>query len=556
MNKPLNPSPSWTALQDEARSLSQVHLRQLFAADSERVTTMSMQVGELVADYSKQRLNSRALQLLRNLAEERGLAAQIARLFAGEAVNTTENRPALHMALRAATGERYSQGGRDLVPEVQAERVKLRAFCEGVASGSCCSMEGDRFTDVVNLGIGGSDLGPRMAEQALAAYALPGLQVHFVSNVDGADLGLLLRRLNPDRTLFIVASKTFTTQETMSNAESAVDWLWAAHPEAGRDALLEHHFVAVTANVKAARVFGLPKGNVFAFWDWVGGRYSLWSSVGLGLALAVGMDKFEAMLEGAREMDHHFRDAPLADNLPATLALIDVWNSNFLGAETHAIIPYASSLHLLPAYLQQLEMESNGKSVDREGGPLSCSTAPIIWGSAGTDAQHSYFQLLHQGGRLVPIDFIAFAQSDCPLGDHHPMLLANCFAQSEALMVGRTEAEARNELEAAGTDAATLTRLLPHKVFAGNQPSTTLLAPLLSPRTLGMLIALYEHKVFVAASIWGLNPYDQFGVELGKQMANTLLPALTQAVPGTDFAMSGSTRFLIDYYQRNKAAPA
>jgi len=547
----MNPTllPSWQALAGEAQVLRSTHLRQLFAADAGRVALMSLRCGDLAADFSKQRLSPRVLDLLRALAAECDVVGEIGRLFAGETVNPTEGRPALHMALRAAAGDSFRHAGRELVPGILAERNRLRSFCASVGDGAWRGCTGEAISDVVNLGIGGSDLGPRMAEQALAAYAKSGLRLHFVSNVDGADLASLLARLAPARTLFVVASKTFTTQETMSNAHAALAWLIEAHPGVARADILGRHCVAVTAKVDAAATFGIPAENVFAFWDWVGGRYSLWSSVGLGVALAVGMDGFEAMLSGAREMDAHFRDAPLATNLPLTLALLDVWNSNFLGAETHAVIPYSRSLHLLPAYLQQLEMESNGKAVDRDGRPLACLAAPIVWGSAGTDAQHSYFQLLHQGGRLVPIDFIAFARPDFRLGSQHQMLLANCFAQSEALMRGRTEAEAKCELEAAGLSAAEVARLLPHKLFPGNQPSTTLLLPALTPRTLGMLVALYEHKVFAASAIWGINPFDQFGVELGKQMANALLPSLSEGEAPA--GMSESTRFLIAYCREN-----
>ncbi len=537
--------PSWRALAGEAEALAGVHLRELFGRDPDRVAAMHLCACELLVDFSKQRLSRLALDLLRALAGERALPARIAELFAGELVNSTERRPALHMALRAATGDVYRREGRDLVPEVLAERQKLRGFCAAIQGGSWRGAGGEAISDVINIGIGGSDLGPRMAVQALAAQAQPGIAVHFVSNVDGADLASLLARLDPARTLIVVVSKTFTTQETMANAASALAWLAAAHPRASRADLLARHCVAVTAKPDAAARFGLPPANCFAFWDWVGGRYSLWSSVGVGVALAVGMDGFEQMLAGARAMDQHFRAAPLTENLPITLALVDLWNGNFLGAETHAIVPYSRSLALLPAYLQQLEMESNGKSVDRAGHPVACRTAAIVWGSAGTDAQHSYFQLLHQGGRLVPIDFIACARADFPLDTHHAMLLANCFAQSEALMRGRNEAEARAELEAA-TSPADIARLLPHKVFAGNQPSTTLLLPALTPRTLGALIALYEHKVFVAATIWGINPFDQFGVELGKQLADALLPALgAAAIEAVE--MSPSTRLLIGY---------
>ena len=539
--------PAWQALNGEAQTLRTTHLRQLFAADPQRVPPLTQRCGDLLLDFSKQRITSRTLALLHELARQAGIAKQITDLYAGAPVNASEGRAALHMALRAESGDEYAVAGKNVVPSVTAERIKMRAFCHKLHGGQWQGMSGKDISDVVNLGIGGSDLGPRMAAQALCARSKKNLKVHFVSNVDGADLGSLLADLDPQRTLFIVASKTFSTKETITNARSALAWLAAEARRAGLDEarVAQEHFVAVTANVAAAGTFGIPAENIFAFWDWVGGRYSLWSSVGLALALAVGMDNFEALLSGAREMDMHFRDAPLEQNLPLTLALLDIWNSNFLAAGTRAVVPYSFSLSLLPAYLQQLEMESNGKSTNRDGQPLKITASPVVWGSAGTDAQHAYFQLLHQGGRLVPVDFVACAESDFPLPGHHEQLLANCFAQSEALMNGRNEDEARRELAASGLAAFDIARLLPHKVFLGNQPSTTMLLARLSPASLGMLIALHEHKVFAAAAIWGINPFDQWGVELGKQLASGLLPALAEGcdLPG----MNPSTRQLIKF---------
>ncbi len=534
--------PAWRALTGEAQTLGKRHLRELFATDPERVPSLTQRAGDLLLDFSKQRITAHTLTLLHDLAREAGVTKQIDELFRGELVNVSEGRAALHMALRAGSKDEYFFSGKNVVSAVALERMKMRGFCQSLHSETWVGCSGKRITDVVNLGIGGSDLGPRMAAQALSSRARQGLKVHFVSNVDGADLGSLLPSLDPQTTLFIVASKTFTTQETLANARSALAWL-----EVGLDVtdVLTRHFVAVTANVAAAGAFGIPEENTFAFWDWVGGRYSLWSSVGLPLALAIGMDDFEAMQDGARKMDLHFRDSPIEKNLPVTLALLDIWNGNFLGAETRAVIPYSFSLGLLPSYLQQLEMESNGKAMDRDGQKLEASSSAVVWGSAGTDAQHAYFQLLHQGGRLVPCDFIAFAEADYPLPGHHDRLLASCFAQSEALMSGRSEDEARNELIAQKYSAEDIARLLPHKIFPGNQPSTTMLLPSLSPEALGMLIALHEHKVFAAAAIWGINPFDQWGVELGKQLASKLLPALTDGneAPG----MNPSTHQLIRY---------
>lgn len=553
--------PAWRALTQDAEAMRSAHLRELFADDPMRVPLLTRYCGDLMLDFSKQRITTKTLGLLHGLAREAGVAEQIARLFAGEAVNVSEDRAALHMALRAGDRDEYPFAGRDVVPDVQRERKKMRAFCARMDSGDLLGMGGQPITDVVNLGIGGSDLGPRMAEQALGARvarAKPARRVHFVSNVDGADLAPLLARLDPQRTLFIVASKTFTTQETLANARSALAWSLAARAGVDEASVLAKHFVAVTANLAAAAAFGIAADNTFAFWEWVGGRYSLWSAVGLPLALAIGMDDFEALLAGAREMDQHFQSAALNQNLPITLALLDVWNSNFLAAETRAVIPYSRSLHLFPSYLQQLEMESNGKSVGRDGQRLKVRASPVVWGSAGTDAQHAYFQLLHQGARLVPCDFIAFAESDFPLPGHHDRLLANCFAQSEALMRGRTEEETRLELESEGMGEAEIARLLPHKIFAGNQPSTTILLPRLSPEALGMLIALHEHKVFAAAAIWGINPFDQWGVELGKQLASQLLPALTagganlDTNPDMNPDMNPSTRQLIAYCRERR----
>ncbi len=542
--------PAWHALTQEASALRPAHLRELFARDPQRVGLLTRRCGDLLRDFSKQRVTAATLGLLHGLAREAGVAKEIARLFEGKAVNVSEHRAALHMALRADDQDSYKEAGNDVMPEVLAERGKMRAFCARMDSGAWRGIGGQTITDVVNLGIGGSDLGPRMALQALAARTKPGLEVHFVSNVDGADLGPLFARLAPQRTLFIVASKTFTTRETMTNARSALAWAAAGCPGMAEADVLNRHFVAVTANRAAAAAFGIAAENIFAFWEWVGGRYSLWSSVGLALALAIGMDDFEGLLAGGREMDRHFRHAALDQNLPLTLALLDIWNSNFLAAETRAVVPYSRSLHLFPAYLQQLEMESNGKSVGRDGQRLTADSSQVVWGSAGTDAQHAYFQLLHQGGRLVPCDFIAFAEADFPLPGHHDQLLANCFAQSEALMNGRTEAEARAELQGSGLTDGEIVRLLPHKIFAGNQPSTTILLPRLSPESLGMLIALYEHKVFAAAAIWGINPFDQWGVELGKQLASLLLPALADG--GDSREMNPSTRQLIAYCRSRK----
>ncbi|MEY2631803.1 MAG: hypothetical protein RIR00_457, partial [Pseudomonadota bacterium] len=481
---------------------------------------------------SKQRLTGETLRLLHNLAEAADFSGWRQRMRAGDLVNHTEKRAVLHVALRAAADERIEVDGHNVVPDVHAVLTRMRQFCERVHSGAWRGYSGERITDVVNIGIGGSDLGPRMATRALAAHQQPDLKVHFVANVDSADLALTLADLNPRTTLFIIASKTFTTQETMANAATARQWLLAA---AGDPAAVARHFVAVSTNLAATGQFGIAADNVFEFWDWVGGRYSLWSAIGLPLALAIGFSHFEQLLAGARDLDRHFFGAAPADNLPLTLALLDVWNTDFLGAASHAVLPYSQSLELLPDHLQQLEMESTGKQVDRSGESLDVATCPILWGAAGTNGQHSFYQLIHQGGRLIPCDFIALKHADFPLPGHHELLLANCLAQSAALAFGQTADEAR----AAGTPDP----LLPYKVFPGNQPSTTLLLNRLSPFSLGQLIALYEHKVFAQGILWHLNAFDQWGVELGKALANRLLPALRGQTDAAGF--DASTRGLL-----------
>ena len=516
-------SPAWQALAAHAESQRARHLRELFAADEQRFAALSLRHGDLLLDFSKQRVSAETLALLRQLASAADLPAWQERMLAGVAINHSEGRAVRHVALRA---------GADAPPEVQAVLARLRAFCEGIHNGDWRGYAGERIIDVVNIGIGGSDLGPRMAAKALTAWQQPDLTVHFVANVDSADLATVLAGLNPRTTLFIVASKTFTTLETMTNARSARDWLLAA---AGDEAAVQKHFVAVSTNLAATGAFGIAPENVFAFWDWVGGRFSLWSAIGLPVALAIGFRHFEQMLAGARDLDRHFFSAPAAANLPLTLALLTLWNTDFLAAATHAVLPYSQSLALLPAHLQQLEMESNGKQVDRDGQPVGVATCPILWGEAGTNGQHSFYQLIHQGGRVIPCDFIALKKSDLPLPGHHQHLLANCLAQSAALAFGQTAAEAR----AAGTPEA----LVPYKVFPGNQPSSTLVLPELSPFTLGQLIALYEHKVFCLGVLWNINAFDQWGVELGKALAGRLTPTLLGENDGSAF--DTSTRGLV-----------
>lgn len=525
-------SSVWQTLETHADALQARHLRQLFAEDPQRFQHLSLRHEGLLVDISKQRLTVPALDALYALADHADIRGWQARMLAGEAINHTEGRAVRHVDLRA---------GAAAPPEVRQELHKMAAFCEAIHGGHWRGFSGERITDIVNLGIGGSDLGPKMAVRALAACQQPDLTVHFVSNIDAAHLVGVLDKLNPRTTLFIVASKTFTTLETMTNATSARTWLQAVAGSARTDAIARH-FVAVSSNPEAVSDFGIPPENCFTFWDWVGGRFSLWSAIGLPLALAIGFHHFEALLAGARNMDMHFLTAPNAANLPLTLALLTLWNTNFLHADTHAVLPYSHSFQLLPAYLQQLEMESNGKEINRYGQPVPVSTSPILWGEAGTSGQHSFYQLLHQGGRIIPCDFIALANADFPLPGHHVQLLANCLAQSAALAFGQTETEAL----AAGTPEA----LLPYKVFEGNQPSTTLLLERLTPYTLGQLLALYEHKVFTLGVLWEINSFDQWGVELGKTLAKDILPLLDTAVCLTGNC-DASTQGLVNWLRQH-----
>ncbi|MFM8500908.1 MAG: glucose-6-phosphate isomerase [Fluviibacter sp.] len=544
MSQDITQTPAWARLSKARDRLAKTHLRELFAANPERFKDFSIRTNDLLLDFSKQRLDGEVLDALVTLAEDTNVVGWRERLFAGEQINVSEERAVLHPALRHLEETPFPASGQDVMPDVRKVRSQMAAIVEQLRSDSWKGYSGETIRHVVNIGIGGSDLGPKMATRALSAFAHPGLHVHYVSNLDGAHLAPLLETLDPRSTLFIIASKTFTTQETMINAASARNWMLA---HTGSEEALAKHFVAVSAHPERAAEFGIPPAQVLPMWDWVGGRYSLWSAVGLPLAVSIGMSGFERLLAGAQAMDQHFCQAPLKENLPVLLALLGIWNTNFLGAHTSAIVPYNESLRHLPGYLQQLEMESNGKTVNRDGQPLTCPANPIVWGEIGANGQHAFFQLLHQGGWLVPCDFIATALSDYPLPGHQAPLLANCFAQSAALAFGKTEAEARHELEAAGLSAAQRETLLPHKVFAGNQPSTTLLLPRLDPYHLGLLLALYEHKVFVQGVIWGINSFDQWGVELGKQLASRVLPVLNGEA-GKE-TLDASTRGLIDWTQ-------
>ncbi len=540
-------SPEWQALLAHREQVKHRHLRDFFAADPERFSHLALRHNDFLADFSKQRVSQETVALLVALARAAEVESWRDRLFAGEAINFSEHRAVLHPALRIPGPGPFPTATDNVMPQVRQVRQHMRDFSERVRSGLWRGFSGDAIRNVVNLGIGGSDLGPKMAAKALSAYEHPGLHVHFVSNLDGAQLAPLLETLDPRSTLFIVASKTFTTQETLRNAQTAREWLLASAGEENREAVIARHFVGVTAATEEAGRFGIPQENLFAMWDWVGGRYSLWSAVGLALVLTIGMTQFERLLTGAQAMDKHFLETPLERNLPVLMGLLGIWNTNFLGAETLAILPYNESLRALPAYLQQLEMESNGKTISRTGSPLGCQPNPIVWGEIGINGQHAFFQLLHQGGWLIPSDFIISATSDYPLPGHNGPLLANCLAQGAALAFGRTEGEARADLEGEGRQGTEIQALLPYKVFAGNQPSTTLVLPRLDPYHLGLLLALYEHKVFVQGVVWGINSFDQWGVELGKKLARRLQPAL-EGHP--DDSLDASTRGLIAYCRR------
>ena len=543
----INQSPAWQALERHAASASKLHMRDLFAADPGRFGKLSIRLDDLLLDYSKNRVTTETMLLLFDLARTAGIEMWRERMFSGDRINNTEDRAVLHVALRNTPDRPIFMDGKDVMPDVMRVRSQMRSFSEAVRTGSWRGATGQAITDVVNIGIGGSDLGPVMVTEALKPYQLPELGVHFVSNVDGTHISETLKALRPETSLFVVASKTFTTQETMANAESAKAWLVDA---LGPDAVAKH-FVALSTNEAAVRAFGINPANMFEFWDWVGGRYSLWSAIGLSIAIAIGMDNFDALCAGARAMDDHFRSAPLEGNLPVILALIGIWNINFLGAETLAVLPYDQYLHRLPAYLQQADMESNGKYVSRDGSRVAWKTGPILFGEPGTNGQHSFYQLIHQSTHIVPCDFIAPAVSHNPIGNHHALLLSNFFAQPEALMRGKTAAEVRAELEADGLTGPALEALVPHKVFDGNRPTNSILVRKIDPHTLGLLIALYEHKIFVQGIVWQINSFDQWGVELGKQLAKAILPELETAQPVTSH--DSSTNGLINAYKAMKA---
>jgi glucose-6-phosphate isomerase len=541
-------SQTWKALEQHKQQVESLQMRDLFAREPDRFQRFSLRLGDLLVDFSKNRITDETLRLLRQLAREAGVEAMRDKMFAGEPINITEHRAVLHVALRNRANRPILVDGRDVMPDVNAALQHMKTFSDAVRSGKWTGYTGKPIRDVVNIGIGGSDLGPVMVTEALRPYQRDDLQLHFVSNVDGTHIAEALKRVSPETTLFLVASKTFTTQETMTNAQTARRWFL----ETAKDsAHVAKHFVALSTNTKEVTKFGIAPENMFVFWDWVGGRYSLWSSIGLSIALGVGFDRFEELLTGAFEMDEHFRTAPLEQNLPATLALLGVWYGNFFGAASQAILPYDQYLHRFPAYFQQGDMESNGKGATRDGRLISgYQTGPVIWGEPGTNGQHAFYQLIHQGTKMIPCDFLASVETHNPIGEHHKLLLANYFAQTEALMKGRNEAEARAELTAQGLSGAALEALLPHKIFSGNRPTSSLLYQKLDPRTLGRLIALYEHKIFVQGIIWNINSFDQWGVELGKKLANAIIPELD--APGAVTSHDASTNALINELKQRR----
>lgn len=543
----LTDSAAWQALQQHSAAMQGVHMRELFVDDEQRFEKFSLQFEDLLLDYSKNIITKQSMSLLLELARSMDVESWRDRMFSGEKINFTEDRAVLHVALRNRSNSPILVDGKDVMPAVNAVLKKMRVFSESVRSGEWQGFTGKKITDVVNIGIGGSDLGPVMVTEALKHYSSPELDVHFVSNIDGTHIVETLKQCDPETTLFIIASKSFTTQETMTNAHTARGWLVDA---LGEDSAVAKHFVALSTNVEKVSEFGIDVDHMFEFWEWVGGRYSLWSAIGLSIETYIGADNFEALLAGAHSMDQHFLTAPLEENLPVIMGMLGIWYSNFFNAPAHAILPYDQYLHRFAAYFQQADMESSGKRVDREGHVVDYTTGPIIMGEPGTNGQHAFYQLIHQGTRLIPCDFIAPIESHNPVGEHHPVLLSNFFAQTEALMSGKSDKEVRTELEAAGMDDEAMRALLHHKVFPGNKPSNSIMLKKITPYALGQLIALYEHKIFVQGIVWNINPYDQWGVELGKQLAQKIQSELDVDTPVT--CHDSSTNGLINHYKRTK----
>ncbi len=538
-------SPAWVALKEHYKEIKDLHMRDMFAEDPHRFEKYSAYLNDILLDYSKNRINEKSMQLLMDLAKQAKIEQWRDKMFSGEAINITENRSVLHIALRNRSNKPIRVNGKNVMTPINAVLSQMRSFSDQVRSGEWHGYNGSRIKSIVNIGIGGSDLGPHVICEAMKPYAQRGLKVYFVSNVDATLLTETLKEVDPESTLFIIASKTFTTMETMLNAFSARKWFLDL---VGNEKAIAKHFVAVTTNIEAAVKFGIDADNTFAFWDWVGGRYSLWSAIGLPIALYLGMDHYEELLQGAHEMDNHFLSAPLEDNIPVIMALLGIWYNNFFDAQSHGIMPYSQYLERLPAYLQQLDMESNGKTIDRDGHRVDYLTGPIIWGQAGTNGQHAFFQLLHQGTNFVPADFLIPALSQNPLGKHHRVLVSNCLAQTKALMLGKKYIEAVDEMKAAGMDDESIDEVIQHKVFDGNKPTNTIIFERLTPKTLGSILAMYEHKVFVQGIIWNINSFDQWGVEYGKVLAGQIENDLI--APGDVEHHDSSTDGLINYRKK------
>lgn len=543
----INPTKTkaWKRLKEHYRSAKGLSLKELFERDKDRFSKFSLYFEDMLVDYSKNLITKETMKLLFELARQCRLGDAIEAMFNGERINETEDRAVLHVALRNRSNRPIYVDGKDVMPEVNEVLEQMRVFSDSVISGVWRGYTNRQITDIVNIGIGGSDLGPVMVTEALRPLWKPHIRPHFVSNVDGTHIAETLKRLNPETTLFMIASKTFTTQETMTNAHTARQWFLSHAKDEGH---IKRHFVAISTNSKEVERFGIDTANMFRFWDWVGGRYSLWSAIGLSIACSIGFENFVELLEGAHAMDIHFRETPFESNIPVILALIGIWYVNFFGAETEAILPYDQYMHRFPAYFQQGNMESNGKQTDRSGKKVTYQTGPIIWGEPGTNGQHAFYQLIHQGTRLIPCDFIAPAISYNPVGKHHDILLSNFFAQTEALMRGKTAQEVKEELSKAGYSKEQIKRLLPYRVFEGNRPTNSILIKKLTPRALGSLIAMYEHKIFVQGVIWNIFSFDQWGVELGKQLANRILPELDTADDVSSH--DSSTNGLIKAYKR------
>ncbi len=544
----LTSSLAWKNLKEHQNVVARIPIQKFFETQPERVKQFSFEIGDILLDFSKNKLTQQTLNLLIKLAEQEKLPKKIDEMFSGEKINFTEKRSVLHIALRNLSNEPLKVDGWDVMPRVNAVLLKMRNFTQKLHNGFWRGFSGESITDIVHIGIGGSDLGPRLVCEALAPYSHPEIRIHFVSNVDGTDIQNALRNLNPSRTLFIVASKSWTTQETLLNANTAKRWFQKNGSPDERD--IAKHFVALSTNEEACASFGIPSENMFHFWNWVGGRFSLWSAIGLVISLYIGFDNFYELLAGANIIDKHFKNTNLEQNIPVLMGLLGIWYNNFFGYRTQAIVPYDTLLQKFPAYLQQLIMESNGKRINYDGDTVDYSTSPIIWGQAGTDAQHSFFQLLHQGTQIVPVDFLVPVEPHHPLANHHDVLVANAIAQSEALMEGRTKKQVEQELEESNIGPYDQRELIPHRVFPGDRPSTTIFYRKLTPRTLGMLLALYEHRVFVEGAVWGINSFDQWGVELGKKIANKVLSTIESG--HIQSIANPSSRFLIEYYLQHK----